>query len=76
MAGLKKGETVAVSANVRERDHGKATEKAATAVNVSPRLVETAVKVSREAPRERANQPRAASRFTTPAAVSPAMPSR
>jgi hypothetical protein len=39
----------AVSANLREQAHGKATEKAAAAVNVSPRSVESALKVSREA---------------------------
>ena len=43
-----------LSANLREAspDHGKATEKAAHAVNVSPRSVETARKVLHEAPPE------------------------
>jgi hypothetical protein len=40
------------SANLREAEKGKATEKAAKAVNVSPRIVESAVKVTREAPSE------------------------
>lgn len=48
-AGLRQGEAAPVSANLRGRDSGKATEKAAAAVNVSPRSVESALKVTREA---------------------------
>lgn len=49
VASLKKGEAEPVSADLRSRDHGKSTEKAAAAVNVSPRSVESALKVVREA---------------------------
>ncbi len=40
------------SANLREQDCGKATEKAAAALNVSPRSVETALRVVETAPIE------------------------
>ena len=48
-ANLKQGSEIPVSANLRSRDEGKAAAQAAAAVNVSPRSVETARKVLREA---------------------------
>ncbi len=48
-ANLKQGGEIPVPAKLPERERGEAREKAAAAVNVSPRLVADAVKVAREA---------------------------
>lgn len=49
-AGLKQGDKAPVSAKLRERDKGKAAEKAAKSVGVSPRYVEHAKKIRAKAP--------------------------
>lgn len=51
VAALKKGERRPVPADLRERE-GTAAARAAEAMNVSPRIVESAVKLTREAPPE------------------------
>lgn len=47
--GLKRGDKRPVSANLREREPVHAAQKAAEAVNVAPRTVESALRVQREA---------------------------
>ena len=50
LAGLKQGSTTPVSANLRQREKGKASEQAAAMFGVSPRSVEMAAKLEAEAP--------------------------